>query len=62
MRLREFNRKEPVHREIKKIVIDTHGGLQDISAIVIAHKIALRDPQAAKIIGITCVAGKNTLE
>lgn len=39
MRLRDFNQKEPVHKDPKKIVIDTHGGLQDILAIVIAHKI-----------------------
>lgn len=46
MRLREFNQKEPVHKEVKKIVIDTQGGLQDITAIVIAHKIAQKNCHA----------------
>lgn len=45
-----------------KIIIDTHGGLQDIIAIVFAYLYIKKAGLKIEIIGITCVAGKNSLE
>ena len=43
MRIRSFNQKEPVPVKVEKVVVDTHGGLQDILAIVLAHKVAQKN-------------------
>ena len=62
MKIRGWNKCEPVHKPITKVVIDTQGGLQDILAIVVAHKIAQKNGNVPEIVGITCVAGKNSLD
>lgn len=44
----------------KYIIIDTHGGAEDILAIAIALKLAQRYDKI--VLGITCVNGRRTLD
>lgn len=45
-----------------KLIIDTHGGLQDILAIVFAYQYIKKNGNNQEIIGITCVTGKNPVD
>jgi inosine-uridine nucleoside N-ribohydrolase len=44
----------------KYIIIDTHGGEEDILGVFVAIQLAKRYHKI--ILGITCVAGRNTVE
>lgn len=55
--------KKPFHLEPPaKLIIDTHGGLQDILAIVLAHRVIQNSGTGQEIIAITCVSGKNSID
>lgn len=44
----------------KYIIIDTHGGEEDVLGIVVALQLAKKYDKI--VLGITCVAGRNTVE
>jgi hypothetical protein len=44
----------------KFLIIDTHGGEQDILGIVVALKLAQRFGRT--VLGITCVNGRRTVD
>lgn len=59
MHVREFN--EVAVAELDKyIIIDTHGGAEDILAIAVALRLATKFHKI--VLGITCVNGRRTLE
>jgi inosine-uridine nucleoside N-ribohydrolase len=53
-------REKSVTELDKYIIIDTHGGEEDIFGIVAAIQLAKKYDKT--ILGITCVAGRNTVE
>lgn len=59
MHVREF-REVSVPELDRYIIIDTHGGAEDILAIAVALKLAQRYDKT--VLGITCVNGRRSLD
>lgn len=59
MHVREM-REEPVAELDKYIILDTHGGHEDVIGLVAALRLATKNDRI--VLGITCVGGRRKMD